>query len=136
MPAAVLPLGRMIYGRLPLMLTRNCPVQAQVGCAKCTHQLTDRKGAAVYTDCTRITEKPDYAELFNAAPFWLADQPQKFADAAYGLLLMTDESAERVHEVLGAYLHGEPCTLPCPFTRGLRLAGGQTVSASDSLRGE
>ena len=122
MPAGTLPLGRMIYGRLPLMLTRNCPVQAQVGCAKCKHQLTDRKGAAVYTDCTRITEKPDYAELFNAAPFWLADQPQRFADAAFGLLLLTDESAERTKEVLGAYLHGAPAPPPPRFTRGIKVS--------------
>ncbi|MBP0966392.1 MAG: U32 family peptidase [Oscillospiraceae bacterium] len=122
MPAGSLPLGRMIYGRLPLMLTRNCPVQAQVGCAKCRHQLTDRKGAAVYTDCTRITEKPDYAELFNAAPFWLADQPQKFADAAFGLLLLTDESAARTREVLAACLRGTPAPPPPRFTRGLRIA--------------
>ena len=120
MPAQCLPLGRMAYGRLPLMLTRNCPVQAQVGCAKCQHRLTDRRGAAVYTDCTRITEKPDFAELFNAVPLWLADQPQKLSDAAFGLLLMTDESAERVHEVLGAYLHGDTCIPPQKFTRGLR----------------
>ena len=122
MPAGTLPLGRMIYGRLPLMLTRNCPVQAQVGCAKCRHQLTDRKGAEVYTDCTRITEKPDYAELFNAAPFWLADQPQRFADAAFGLLLLTDESAVRTEELLSAYLHGSSAVPPLRFTRGIRVA--------------
>ncbi|MBR5722362.1 MAG: hypothetical protein IKX57_01950, partial [Oscillospiraceae bacterium] len=122
MPCGALPLGRMIYGRLPLMLTRNCPVQAQVGCAKCRHQLTDRKGAEVYTDCTRITEKPDYAELFNAAPIWLADQPQRFADAAFGLLLLTDESAARIKEVLSAYLHGTAVLPPLRFTRGIRAA--------------
>ena len=120
MPAQAMPLGRMAYGRLPLMLVRNCPVQAQVGCGRCQHRLTDRKGAAVYTDCTRITEKPDYAELFNSAPLWLADQPQKLHDAAFGLLCMTDESAERERDVLGAYLHGQACTPPEPFTRGLR----------------
>ena len=121
MPAQCLPLGRMAYGRLPLMLTRNCPVQAQVGCAQCQHRLTDRKGAAVYTDCTRITEKPDYAELFNAAPLWLADRLQRLSDAAFGLLLMTDESAERVREVLGAYLHGGTASPPQKYTRGLRI---------------
>ena len=121
MPAQCLPLGRMAYGRLPLMLTRNCPVQAQIGCGKCQHRLTDRRGAAVYTDCTRITEKPDYAELFNAVPLWLADQPQKLADAAFGLLLMTDESAEQVQQVLGAYLHGDLSAPPQKYTRGLRI---------------
>ena len=38
--------GALVYGHLPLMLTRNCPVQAHIGCAACQKQgrLTDRKG--------------------------------------------------------------------------------------------
>lgn len=116
-----LPLGIYAYGRLPLMLTRNCPVQAQVGCAKCKHLLTDRKGANVYTDCTRLLEKPDYAELFNAVPVWLADRPRLLGRAAYALLSMTDEPAARVREVLLAYLHGEEGFAPSVYTRGLKL---------------
>ena len=121
LPVQSLPIGKMIYGRLPLMLTRNCPVRAQVGCGECRHQLTDRTGAAVYTDCTRCTERPDYAELFNAVPLWLADRPQLFADAAYGLIFLTDESGSRVREILNAYLHGNDAAKPTQFTRGLRL---------------
>lgn len=119
LPAQMLPLGVFAYGRLPLMLTRNCPVKAQVGCAKCRHTLTDRRGAAVYTDCTRCLEKPDYAELFNAVPVWTADKPRIFADAAYALLAMTDESSERVREILAAYLDGEIIAAPQKFTRGI-----------------
>ncbi|MBR5405704.1 MAG: U32 family peptidase, partial [Oscillospiraceae bacterium] len=40
-PAAPFPAGVYAYGRLPLMLTRNCPVQAQVGCKACRHHLSD-----------------------------------------------------------------------------------------------
>lgn len=120
-PAQMLPLGLYAYGRLPLMLTRNCPVQAQIGCARCRHTLTDRKDAAVYTDCTRLLEKPDYAELFNAVPVWLADRPQTLSGAAFGLLSMTDESAARVREVLLAYLRGEQGYAPAAYTRGLRV---------------
>ena len=119
MPAQMLPLGVFGYGRLPLMLMRNCPIRAQVGCAKCTHLLTDRKGAAVYTDCTRCLEKPDYAELFNAVPVWQADKPAH--GAAYVLLSMTDEPASRVREVLAAYLRGADGFTPPKYTRGLRL---------------
>ena len=121
MPAQMLPLGIFAYGRLPLMLTRNCPVQAQVGCAKCKHLLTDRKGAAVYTDCTRLLEKPDYAELFNAVPVWLADRPRMLGGAAYALLSVTDEPAARVREILLAYLHGETGYAPSAYTRGLNI---------------
>lgn len=118
--AGMLPLGRVIYGRLPLMLVRNCPIRAQVGCGRCTHRLIDRRGAALYTDCTRITDSPDYAELFNAAAVWLCDRPQTWESAAYGLLLFTDESEARTAAVLGAYLDGRPCAPPEPFTRGLK----------------
>lgn len=120
-PAQVLPLGIYAYGKLPLMLTRNCPIQAQIGCAKCQHTLHDRKDAAVYTDCTRLTEKPDYAELFNAVPVWLADRMQEYNEAAYALLSMTDESAARVREILLAYLHGETGHAPATYTRGIRI---------------
>ena len=122
MPANCLPLGRMAYGRLPLMLTRNCPVKAQVGCKKCRHILTDRKGAVVYTDCTRFTDSPDYAELFNAVPVWLADQPEVCEKYAFSLLYMTDESAERVREVLEAYLYGKQDAAPEKFTRRLHIS--------------
>ena len=121
MPAQCIPLGVYAYGRLPLMLTRNCPVKAQVGCGACRHNLTDRRGANVYTDCTRLLEKPDYAELFNAVPVWLADKPQLLSGAAYGLLSVTDESPARVREILLAYLQGAPDYAPAAFTRGLTV---------------
>lgn len=120
-PAQSLPLGMYAYGKLPLMLTRNCPIQAQIGCAKCRHTLIDRKDAAVYTDCTRLLEKPDYAELFNAVPIWLADRSRILGEAAYALLSMTDETAERVREILLAYLYGENDYAPAAYTRGINV---------------
>ncbi len=119
-PDSPVPAGIFAYGRLPLMLTRNCPVSAQVGCKNCRHMLRDRKGAAVYTDCTRYTDAPDYAELFNSAAVWLADRPAVFRNAGYALLAMTDESPERVEAVTAAYLEGKPCQKPSPFTRGIQ----------------
>lgn len=119
--ADVLPTGVFAYGRLPLMLMRNCPVQNQVGCAKCRHLLTDRKGAAVFVDCTRYTDSPDYAELFNAAPVWLAGRT--LSGAAYALLFFTDERPDRVRAVLDAYINGTAADPPKPFTRGLHLQG-------------
>ena len=116
-----LPLGIFAYGRLPLMLTRNCPVQHQVGCVKCKHQLIDRKGAAPYVDCTRCTEKPDYAEIFNAVPVWMADRPAAYRNAAFLLLSMTDESPERICEIVKAYAGGGQIPPPKQFTRGLQI---------------
>lgn len=117
-----LPLGRMVYGKLPLMLMRNCPIKAQIGCAHCKHTLYDRKGTALYTDCIRYADNPDYAECFNAAPIWLADRPQADAHADFRLLYMTDESAERVRDIVHAYASGKVIEPPKPFTRGLQTA--------------
>ncbi len=117
-----LPLGVYAYGRLPLMLMRNCPIQAQVGCKQCKHQLKDRKGQLLYTDCTRIAESPDYAELFNSAAVWLADKQTLCCGAAYRLLAMTDESPQRVKEIVLAYAVAADIAPPARFTRGLHLA--------------
>lgn len=116
-----LPLGRLIYGRLPLMLMRNCPVQAQVGCKGCQHKLIDRRGAALFNDCMRITEQPDYAELFNSAVLWLADRPAE-RRATFGLMLLTDETPARAQAVLAAYFDGKETVPPDPMTRGLHIA--------------
>lgn len=119
-PDAPFPVGVFAYGRLPLMLMRNCPVQAQMGCGRCQHKLTDRKNAAVYVDCTRYADSPDYAELFNAAPVWLADRMESL-HADFVLLAMTDETPARVRTVLEAYLRGEAAAPPAVFTRGLHI---------------
>ncbi|MCQ2416564.1 MAG: U32 family peptidase [Oscillospiraceae bacterium] len=119
MHAAPLPMGCIAYGRLPLMLTRNCPIQAQIGCKNCKKCLTDRKGASLYTDCTRYYDAPDYAEIFNPVPIWQADKPELYQKYAYALLYMTNETAEQVREIVLAYLHGKPTDQS--FTRYIRL---------------
>ena len=104
--------------RLPLMLTRNCPIQAQVGCSRCRHHLRDRQKASVYVDCTRYTDSPDYAELFNSAPVWLFDRRPP-ARCAYTLTALTDESPEVAAAVLeSCFAKSAP---PAGCTRGLKI---------------
>lgn len=117
-----LPTGIFAYGRLPLMLMHNCPIQAEQGCKGCSHGLTDRKGQTLYTDCTRCHASPDYAELFNSAVVWQADRLAACRHAAYLLLSMTDESPQQVLHILRAYCGEGDVTPPPRFTRGLRLA--------------
>lgn len=116
-----LPLGMLAYGRIPLMLTRNCPIQAQLGCKECAHQLRDRKGQLLFTDCMRYADSPDYVELFNPSPIWMADKMQTIHFAAFFQLQMTEESPERVRAILMAYLGNMDATPPQNFTRGLTL---------------
>ncbi len=114
-------LSALTYGKLPFMLTRNCPVRSQIGCKNCRHALIDRKGKPLYVDCTRYAENPDYAELFNALPIWQADKKELYEFADYSILYMTDENAERVREILESYTDETLLSPPEQFSRGLHL---------------
>ncbi len=110
-------LGAVVYGRLPLMLMRACPIAAQVGCKRCTRRLTDRTGAEFPMLCRR---ERGYFELLNSRPIWLADRLDDF-NLDFGDLIFTDESPERAAQVLKAYRSGaEP---QGEFTRGLYYRG-------------
>lgn len=114
-------LGIWAYGKIPMMLMRNCPIQEQIGCKLCRHILYDRKGVPLFTECTRYMDKPDYAEVFNSAPIWLADRKEMFDFASFAFLSMTDESADQVEKVLAEYMGKQNPLEPANFTRGIKL---------------
>ena len=106
----VFPVGAVVYGRLPMMLFRVCPIRAQDGCRNGNCFLTDRTGRKFPLLCSGT-----YQELVNAEVLWVADkgyQPD-FADYYF-----TDETPERVQEVLHG---GNP---PANRTGGLYEKGG------------
>ena len=116
-----LPLGAIAYGRLPLMLLRNCPAKAVLGCRDC-HQhrrLTDRKGAAFPLMCEN-----GCADLLNSVPLYTADIPHIWRGLSFVTLYMTDESAERVAAVTSWYASGcapdAQVAFPDGFTRGMK----------------
>ena len=116
--SCALPKGIISYGRLPLMLTRNCPVKNGVSCAECGRNegLTDRKTTTFPVRCTN-----GYSELLNSKVIWLADRKREYDFLDFQLLYFTDESSERVEEVLAAYKAGS--APDCEFTRGLYYRG-------------
>ncbi len=116
--SCALPKGIISYGRLPLMLTRNCPVKNGVSCAECGRNegLTDRKSTTFPVRCTN-----GYSELLNSKVIWLADRKREYDFLDFQLLYFTDESSERVEEVLAAYKAGSAPN--CEFTRGLYYRG-------------
>lgn len=95
-----LPMGMMAYGRLPLMLLRNCPASAAKGCKDCKQDrvLIDRKGVAFPLMCQN-----GCADLLNSVPLYLADRVKELPKTAFWTLYMTDESSERVAEVTAEY---------------------------------
>lgn len=116
--AGVLPLGVAVYGYLPLMLMRNCPVRNGVTCAQCgkNGELTDRLGTKSPVEC-----EGGFAELENSRPLWMADRLNEVRGADFFYLRFTRESAYDCEKILDAYLTGGECR--GEFTRGLYYRG-------------
>ena len=111
-------LGAVLYGRLPLMTMRNCPISAQVGCKNCRKKLTDRTGAEFPIICRK---EAGVFELLNSKKIWLADKLGGI-NLDFGDLYFTDETPEEAAEVLKSYREAEKAGA-LPFTRGLYFRG-------------
>ena len=104
------------YGRLPLMITKNCPCSFD-GCKDCKgdRYITDRKGISFPVKC-----RSGYSELFGDRPVWLADRLKEFNVNSF-LLYFTDEDKERIEKVIMSYKNqSSPDT---EFTRGMYYRG-------------
>lgn len=116
---APMPIGLIAYGRLPLMLTRLCPIREEVGCKQCTHTLQDRTGRKFPVRCSG-----DYVELLNAEPLLLSDQSEDLACSDFWVLQFEDESSAEISDIINAYKNGRG--LPDrAYTRGLYYRGVQ-----------
>ena len=109
-----LPAGAMIYGRIPLMMTRNCPVRNKITCAECGGKsfLVDRMGVEFPVTC-----KNGVSFVLNSVPVWLADKMNEIHGLDYGLLYFTNETKDECEAVINAYNNNEKAN--GEFTRGL-----------------
>ena len=96
-----LPRGIFLYGKMPLMVTRNCPIRLS-GCRDCKGfgTMQDRKREVFEVRCT----ERKYSEIFNSKPLYLADKPEGLQGFDYGLLYFTSETPKQVDQILSAYL--------------------------------
>ena len=110
--------GVIVYGRIPLMLTRNCPVQSGAGhCAnKGDCRLTDRKGYEFPVICS------DYpcVELLNSVPVCLSDVMDE-VKTDFAHFYFSTESKKEVEKIIRMYENGEKPDFK--FTRGLYRRG-------------
>jgi len=106
-----IPVGLVVYGRMPLMLTRNCPIK--IGdCGECSHKITDRLGVDFPIYC-----RGGYSEIFNSRPTYLADRLREFNAVDYLILEFTTEDADECEKLIKAYCNNLP---PAgEYTRGL-----------------
>ena len=84
-----LPLGIVVYGRLPLMLTRNCPIKNEVGCGKCKRKLTDRTGRELPVVCSK-----DHTEILNPDRLYMLDRTEELRGISYGVIYLSDEDTD------------------------------------------
>ena len=115
---APLPVGMLVYGHQPLMLTRNCPRKSALGsCKGCVGQgITDRTGTAFPVVC-----EGGCAEVLNSVPLWWGDTLDQLPEVDFHLYHFTIENAERCAQVMNAYKNGgKP---PAAITRGLYKRG-------------
>lgn len=73
--SAEIPVGLMVYGRQPLMLMRNCPRSAAVGCGNCNGSgrqgLVDRRGTMFPTACAgRMRGAAQFRPVVLGGPSW------------------------------------------------------------------
>ena len=113
-----LPHGIISYGKLPLMITRNCPLGNGAGCAVCDNggELVDRKDTKFKVRC-----RNGCSELLNSRPIWLSDRKDELSGLDFELIYFTDETADRVDAVIKAYEDG--AKPDCEYTRGLYFRG-------------
>ena len=111
------PTGAMIYGHMPLMLTRACPLQNVHDCAHCQREgvLTDRKAKKFPVRC-----KGGVRTIYNPVPLYMGDKPGALP-VDYGVAYFTTESREEAGRVLDQIVRAQP--FEDEFTRGLYFKG-------------
>lgn len=116
-------LSAVAYGKLPLMHTVRCMMHDPLRCRRgsggfsgkirpgeaCREYITDRKNVKFFVvgnrDCTNT--------VFNSVPVWTADNPSAIRGRGIAEhFVFTDESADRVRGVIGAYRTGRAPDFP------------------------
>ena len=110
--------GVIVYGRLPVMLCRNCPIKNRIGCEKCKKHgvLTDRKGYKFPVKCSSYP----CVEILNSVPLVMSDRMHE-VHTDFAHFVFTDESRTEVEKIIRMYKNGaQPSG---EFTRGLYYRG-------------
>ena len=106
--------GIFAYGRIPLMMFKNCPLKNGEGCQNCNGEgvITDRMGVTFPIICQNT-----YSELYNCAPTYMADKLVDVASFDFALLYFTNESKDEIKDIIYDYTFGG--VSQGDFTRGL-----------------
>ena len=110
------PKGVIAYGRLPMMITRRCPIRGGKPCegeSRCGKTLTDRQGKTIKVLCNNTVE------LLNPDILTIADKLGDFSSVDFFVMRFTDEK-----DILSAAEKFQKGIIPEKgFTRGLYYRG-------------
>lgn len=113
-----LPRGLLAYGRLPLMLCRNCPAANPPGgcrgCGEAYPELTDRKGIHFPLQCSL-----GCTEVLNSVPLTLSDRMGELSAFDFAVLRFSVENSVEKEEILST------------FQQTLKPSGGYTRGLYD-----
>ena len=111
------PTGVLVYGHMPLMITRACPLQNIHDCAHCdkTGELTDRKAKKFPVRCGLGVRT-----IYNPVPIYMGDKPGSLT-VDYGVAYFTLENREEAAKILEMIRTHAP--FEGDFTRGLYFKG-------------
>lgn len=113
--------GAVVYGKLPLMLTRNCPAaNSGVPCGECRGRgkIIDRKGKDFEVICDGIC-----SQLLNPVPLCVFDRLSDFRGIDFYSLFFTTETAFEAQKTIEAFFaRKNPFK---PSTTGLYVKGIQ-----------
>lgn len=110
--------GIIAYGKVPLMLTRNCPIKNSIGCYECgkNGRLTDRKGYEFEVLCS---EYP-CVEMLNSVPIYMLDRLNEIKTDFIHFYFST-ETASQVEHIIKLYENKAKPDFK--YTRGLYQRG-------------
>ena len=111
------PTGVIVYGHMPLMVTRACPLQNIHDCAHCdkTGLLTDRKAKKF-----PVRGGMGVRTIYNPVPIYMGDKPGALT-VDYGVAYFTLETREEAAAILDSIRQHAP--FEGEFTRGLYFKG-------------
>ena len=110
--------GIIVYGKIPLMLTRNCPVKSSIGCFECGKKgrLSDRKGYEFEVLCSKYP----CVEILNTHPIYMLDRLNE-VKADFLHFSFSTENVKDVENIIKLYNSGEKPSFK--YTRGLYQRG-------------
>ena len=111
-----IPLGIIAAGRLPLMVSRNCPVNVSCDICKNSSKLLDRKGKLFPVRCGK-----DSYKIFNSNVLWVGDRQSELKNVDFKVLKFTVENKSEAEKTVEQFIHKEE--LNKNYTRGLYYKG-------------